>query len=163
MTNEKIKRMTKVFEKDPETSVKEVATKLSVAPSTLQYWTLKEGIIGRKKKTAPKYTEDEEVRVQKRAGKLYKKLISSGDAKKLVIDDETYVPVDPSQVPGNSFVNYKDISHIKDKNIFKQKTKFYKKSLVSQVIDEEGRASKPFITSGTINGRIYVEAFTSFY
>ncbi|KAF2891125.1 hypothetical protein ILUMI_15048 [Ignelater luminosus] len=143
MTNEKIKRMTKVFEKDPKTSVKEVATKLSVAPSTLQYWTLKEGIIGRKKKTDPKYTEDEEVRVQKRAGKLYKK--------KLVIDDETYVPVDPSQVPRNSFVNYKDISHIKDKNIFKQKTKFYKKFLVSQVIDEEGRISKPFITSGTIN------------
>ncbi|KAF2902624.1 hypothetical protein ILUMI_03558 [Ignelater luminosus] len=155
MTNEKIKRMTKAFEKNPETSVREMAAKLSVAPSTLQYWKLKEGVIGRKKKTAPKYTEDQEVRVQKGAGKLYKKLIPSGGA--IVIDDETFVPVDPSQVPGNRFINYRDISHVKDKNLFKQKTKFYKHFLVWQTIDEQGRVSEPFITNGTINGKIYDE------
>jgi hypothetical protein len=43
------------------------------------------------------------------------------------MDDETYVPLDPKDIPRRKFVHYRDK---KDKNLFKGKNKNFRKFLV---------------------------------
>lgn len=89
--------------------------------------------------------------------KIYKKIVPSGVRKFIVMDDETYVPQDPTQVPGSEFYCKKPSSNSPDSVLFEAKTKFFKKFLLWQAIDMEGNVSEPFITKGTINGKIYLE------
>lgn len=64
------------------------------------------GIKTRKKVAGPKYVKDQPQRCKKNCRKLYKLTIPSGGSKILfVLDDETYVPADPSQVPGVEHYN----------------------------------------------------------
>lgn len=71
------------------------------------------------------------------------------------MDDETYVPVDPTQVPGSEYYHCRDKSEVPDENRFKAKTKFAKKYLVWQCIDELGNVSEAFISDDTMNAETY--------
>ena len=65
------------------------------------------------------------------------------------MDDETYRPVDSSQVPGNESHNTVDDFDIEDRT--KRKLKFYDKYLVCQAIAQDGQVSE------TINIQVYLE------
>lgn len=157
-TKKTVAKVKKIFESDPNKSVRACAEKLQLTKSTVSDIKVKKlGVKARRKETVPKYSGDQESRAKSACRKLYRNRGLSTGAKILIMDDETYVPVDPDQVPGIQFYHSKDKSEVPDKNRFKGKSKFPKKYLVWQCIDENGNVSDPFITTGTINAKIYLK------
>lgn len=75
----------------------------------------------------------------------------------MIMDDETYVPQDPSEIPGKQFYSEKPGCPVPDTEKFKSKTLFAQKILVWQAIDQHGNVSEPFISTGTINGDVYLK------
>lgn len=104
---------------------------------------------------APKMIKNQPKRIIKGATKIYKQLVPSGGEKVIVMDDETYVPADPSQIPGKHYYSIKPNQNLPDSAKFSQKTKFPTSYMVWQAIDQDGNISKPFITDLKINGEIY--------
>ena len=64
----------------------------------------------------------------------------------LVIDDETYVPLDPSDVPGQAYYTTDDRENLDPEQKIKPKAKFAKRYLVRQAIYENGNVSEPYVT-----------------
>jgi transposase len=92
----KVKKVEKVFTKSPSVSVRAAARKLNFKRSTVSDIKVhKLGITARTKIKAPKYVKDQEARAKTGCRKILEKCRK----KVLVIDDETYVPFDPSQLP----------------------------------------------------------------
>jgi hypothetical protein len=61
------------------------------------------------------------------------------------MDDETYIPEDPKDVVGRTFVHLTNKYDVSDKHKFQEKNKFYKKFLIWQAMDEKGRVSEPYV------------------
>jgi len=149
----KLVKVGKAFKRDPSVSVRQAARKLNMSKSTLSDIKVhKLGITARTKKKAPKYVKDQESRAGTGLRKVYRKQLE----KILVIDDETYVILDPSEQPGRKFVHAVDHSEVDFSHKFKGVTKFPKKFLVWQAIDESGNVSEPYISSGTMNQEVYL-------
>ena len=53
----------------------------------------------------PKYAKHKKEWAEKSFGRPYKLSVASGHEKFFTMDNETYCPVDPSQVPGNEYYN----------------------------------------------------------
>lgn len=150
--------MKKLLEKHPDTSVRRGALKVGVSKSTFSRIKREElGMKAYKSEPAPKYTGKQKQRAKSACRKIYRRLLPSGDNKILIIDDETYVPLDPSQIPGDKYYHCKSKSDVSDDIRFKGKEKFTKRFLVWQAIDEEGNISDPYICEGTVNAEIYLE------
>lgn len=120
------KKVLKTFKKNPSISVRAAAKKLKITPSTLQQIKKKDlGIKGYTKKVAPKYVKDQEQRAKRGCQFVYKKSLE----KVMVIDDETYVPWDPQDVPGRKFFHAQDPKEVPYNEKVKPKPKFFKKCL----------------------------------
>ena len=131
-------RVKTLFENDPLTSVRTVSKKLGIPRSTVSDIKIKRwGIVARTQKKAPKYVKDQERRAKTGLRKIYKKTRE----RVLVIDDETYVIVDTKEQPGRKFVHSNKHEELPFNQKFKQITKFPKKYLVWQAIDENGNIS----------------------
>lgn len=104
------------------------------------------------KLSAPKYIKDQEVRAKRGCRRVYEKTLK----KVLIIDDETYVPVDPMDVPEKQYyhANNRDAVDYSQKII--PKAKFFNKYLVWQAIAQSGNTSEPYICTGSMNARIYL-------
>jgi len=152
---EKVKRkIEKTFEKNPSISVQKLAEKLKMKRSTVQYIKAKKlGIKSYTKKVVPKYVKNQEERAKMGTRFVYQKSLQ----KTLIIDDETYVPWDPQDVPGRKFFHAKDPTLTSYADKVKPKAKFFKKILVWQAMDENGNISQPFISEGTINSDVYLK------
>jgi hypothetical protein len=145
-------------EQNPEESVRTGSSKLKMPTSTFQWIKLKKfKKKGYVKPVVPKHSGDQEARAKRACRVLYKRTVPSGGSKTLILDDETYVPLDPSQVPGKEYYHSDGKENVKDSVRFRKKQKFAKRFLVWQAIDFDGNVSEPFITTGTINGNIYLE------
>lgn len=144
------------LERKPDTSVRELARISQVSVGTA--FNLKKELHYNcyTKQPTSKTTVNQEERIKRGARKLYEKLIPSGGEKIVVMDDETYVFQDPSEIPGKQFYNEKPGRPVPHTDKFKRKTKFAKKFLVWQAIDQHGNVSAPFISQGTINGDVYL-------
>ena len=133
MSPKKIRKMKKLYETTPSVSVRQAAKKLKIKASTLSDIKVKKlGITARTKKKAPMYTQDQEARAKTGCRKVYEKTRK----KVLVIDDETYVSLDPAQIPGRHFAHSADHSQLKYEDKFKHLAKFPKKYLVWQAMNE---------------------------
>lgn len=99
--------------------------------------------------------KDQAQRCKTNAWKLYNRIVSGGVKKIVVIDDETYVPLDPSQIPGTQYYNEVEGQTLDITHKLKPKSKFVKKFLVWQAIASIGAVSEPFITTGNINRFVY--------
>lgn len=153
-----VERVRKLFTNNPNQTVRPGAQKLDLKRSTLSDIKVhKLGIKAFRKETAPKYVNDQEHRAKVACRKIYRKRLLSHSRKVLLMDDETYVPVDPDQVPGMEFYHCQSKSTVSDQCRFKRKTKFPKKFLVWQCLDEDGNVSEPYICTGSINGDIYLK------
>jgi len=141
----------------PTASVRELAAKFNVSPTTVTRVKKQIGYRSFRARPAPKLINNQEQRIISGSTKIYKQLVPSGGSKVLVIDDETYVPQDPEQVPGLHFYSQKNGSPVDDAVRFRGKTKFFKKFCVWQAIDQLGNVSAPYITTGTICSEIYLE------
>src|ERR1051326_2288640 len=88
--------------KNPSLSVRQAAQQLNIKKSNvsnMKVHTL--GITARTKKKAPKYIKDQENRAKAILRKIYNKTCE----KILVIDDESYVILEPSEQPGRKYVH----------------------------------------------------------
>ena len=148
-----VEKVKKAFTKDPSLSVRVAARKLEMSPSAVSRMKVhKLGITARTKVKAPKYVKDQENRAKTGCRKIWEK----SRKKVLIIDDETYVTFDPSQLPGRHFVHSVDHKQLEFHHKFKPLTKFPKKYLVWQAMDEIGNVSEPYISMGTMNQHVYL-------
>jgi hypothetical protein len=153
-----IAAVNKKFAKDRNTSIRIVADQVDISKSSVGR--IKRNILGMKGysvKTIPKYNPDQERRAKTNCRKLAEKRYSLKSGKVLIMDDETYVPIDPKDVPGRKFVHCKDFSEVSDENLFQGNDRYFKKLMVWQAIDENGRVSDPYIIEGTLNGSSYLK------
>jgi len=153
-----VDKVKKLYERKPETSVRIGSLKTNMPISTFQYIKKKKLKINAfVQQTVPKYINDQIPRARKACRILYKKTLTSGGNKVLILDDETYVPQDPQQIPGKNYFHAQNKTSVKDNVRFKPKQKFSKRFLVWQAIDQNGNTSEPFIHEGTINAKVYLE------
>lgn len=157
LTTGNLNKIKKRYVENPNISVRQCATQLKIKKSNIQNAKKKLNIITRKKKIAPKYINDQENRAEKACMKLYRKVVPSGGSKFIVMDDETYVPCDPEQIPGNDYYNIVEGAEVDKSVMIKHKQKFYKKFGVWQAMAQDGNVSKSYVFTGTINAQIYLE------
>lgn len=79
------------------------------------------------------------------------------------MDDETYVPEDPKQVPGPEFYHARYKQDLPIEKRIKKKKKFAVKFLIWQIIDEDGNVSKPSVTKGTMNSSTYLKCLKNIF
>ena len=151
LTKTNLRKVRGKFISRPSISGRKVAKEVGISEKSVRRAKSELGIITRKKITAPKYVKDQRERCKQNAWKLYKRLRE----KLVVMDDETYVAADPSQIPGNHYYNEARDQPLDPQQKTKPKQKFFKKYLVWQAIASNGTVSEPFITTGTINAKIY--------
>lgn len=89
--------------KKPSTCSRRVARSLGISEKSVRRAKSKLAIRSRKKISAPKFVKNQEARCKKNVWKLYKRVVRGGAHRIVVMDDETYVPLDPLQVLGNDF------------------------------------------------------------
>ena len=100
-----LKKVKKKFINKPSVSGRKVASELKISEKSVRRAKKELGIKTRKKTIAPKYQKDQEKRAKSNAWKLYRRLIAPAERKIVVMDDETYVLLDPHQTPGNHYYN----------------------------------------------------------
>lgn len=145
-----------IFTNDPGLSVRNAASRVGASKSTVgRLKLLKLGFRARKKKKAPKYKGDQAERAKKGCREIYRKILPSGESKILIIDDETYLHIDPQQNAGVSYYHESPDAPVSDIHRFQHKEKFAGKYLVWQAMDELGNVSEPFISTGTITMEVY--------
>jgi hypothetical protein len=132
-------------------SVREVGRKVGIHWTTVQKIKERYEIKTNKCPKIPKYTESQRKRVKTNCRKLYRML----GTKVVVIDDETYCIADPKQIPGPKYYNFRDKSKVTPEVMFKSISKFPKKFLVWQAMDQNGNVSEPFVKYGTLNAEEY--------
>ena len=151
-------KIKQIIKRNPNLSVREGARKVKISKSAFHNIKLhKLGIKAYKKQTVPKYASDQEQRAKKACKKLHKRICNESNKIILIIDDETYVPQDPQQIPGTQYYHCEEKSDVPFNNRFKTKQKFFKKFLIWSAIDECGNVCEPFISTGTMNGEIYLK------
>jgi transposase len=132
-------------------SIREVANKVMIPKSTVQRIKENYGIRTRRCRTVPKYTVDQQNRAKTNCRKIYRKSLN----KVLILDDETYVTADPKDMCRSMFYHFDHKCQVPDSVRFKSKTKFPKRYLVWQAMDELGNLSNPYVTTGTLTGQVY--------
>lgn len=110
-------------------------------------------ITARTKKKSPKYVEDQE----KRAKSGLRKISEKTRDKILVVYHETYVTFHPLQLPGRKFVHAVDHTQLEFEEKFKFHTKFPKKYMVWQALDEFGNVLDAYISDGITSSSVYIE------
>ncbi|KAF2901664.1 hypothetical protein ILUMI_04520 [Ignelater luminosus] len=137
-------------------SVRIVAKKLNIPKSTVSGIKVKKlGIRAQTQKKAPKYVKDQERRAKTGLRKIYKKTLRMT----LVIDDKTYVVLEPKGQPGRKYVHLKNHDELPFQLKFNRITKFLKKYLVWQAIDENGKVSEPYVTNKSLTADIYLKEY----
>jgi hypothetical protein len=156
LTPRNLNKIKSEFINKPSLSLRNCSAKLNISPRSVIRAKKKLNIKTFKKQKTPKYINDQENRAEQACKRLYRKVVPSGGNKFVIMDDETYVQCDSSQIPGSEFYNVVEGVQI-DKSIkIKQKEKFGKKFGVWQAIAQDGQVSKPYIFTGTMNGEIYL-------
>lgn len=149
-----ITKIRNLFQKNPSITTKAVGKRVRASQQTVSRLKVKKlGIKSFKKRIAPKYVKDQESRAKSGCLHVYKNQLS----KVLLMDDETYVPWDPQDVPGTKYFHAADPKSVSYSHKVKPKAKFAKKILVWQALDEHGNVSDAYISEGTMNKDIYLE------
>ena len=133
------------------------APKLDLKRSTYSHLKVnKLGIRAFVKEDAPKYKDGQAERAKKACRLIYRNKVLSAPGRVIIMDDETYVPVDRNAINGKEFYNARIRGGVADQFRFKPREKFTAKYLVWQAIDENGNVSEAYIQKGTMNGETYL-------
>ena len=125
------------------TSVRECSVNLNLPKTTVQNIKKREGIKTYKCEITPKYTISQQTRAQKNCRKINR----LATKKIIVIDDENYVPFDPTNTNVPMNYNCMDKNEVSDSVRFVGKAKHPKQILIWQAMDQFGNVSKPYLTS----------------
>lgn len=104
----------------------------------------------------PNRDDKQNLTAKKRCRKLYDNVLTKFTGC-LVLDDETYVKVDPKQVPGQKFYVANKRLNVPDKYKYIKLDKYGKKLMIWQAICSCGAKSRSFVTSSTISSDIYIK------
>lgn len=157
VTENLLKKVDRTLQRDPGLSIRALAKKLNISKTSATRAKKEAGYASFKCISAPKTSPEQEKRIITGASRLYKKLVPSGGAKIIVMDDESYFPCDPKQVTGPKFYSEKKDCGVEIQHKIKPKLKFFKKFMVWQAIDIDGNVSEPFIFYGTMDAETYLE------
>lgn len=152
------RRVRAKFETNPDITIHEAAVELGMNPSTVGYVKLKVcGLKARTKKRAPKYTAEQAKRAKKNCRKIYRNRILSRSRKIVVLDDESYFPLDPSDLGYRQYYHAATPADVSPSKRTKKKAKFFPKVMVWQAIDEKGNRSDPYFFQGIMDGDRYLK------
>lgn len=107
-------------------------------------------------KKAPNRNDLKESDAKSRARKLYYDILTNHEGC-IMQDDETNVPLDLAQLPGQKCYVAKERGDADDKYTLIKKDKFPKKAMFWQALCSCGKKSGIFVTQGTINSSVYIE------
>lgn len=148
------KKVVASLERNPAISNRKLARKVGCAESMVRKIKKHAGLRSYKVQTVPDRNATKNLEAQKRAHKLKTDFFQRKNC--CIMDDETYVLCDFSQLPGQEFYSATQRGNVSEEFRTKQKSKFPKKFMVWQAICSCGRRSQSFVTSGTINSEIYM-------
>ena len=153
-TSKMLKKVENFFVQHPTITVPTASKKLKIDKKYLQH--IKRNKLGIKsytKKSSANLTVDQEMSVKERLPKLYNKILR----KIVVIDDESYVLQNPEETPGRQYFHAKDPSKVKTKDKIKCSSKFPKKFVVWQAMDQFGNVSEPYVHEGCMDSETYLK------
>lgn len=104
----------------------------------------------------PNRDDKQNLSAKKRVRKLYDDVLTKFKGC-LILDDETYVKVDPRQVPGQQFYVANKRLNVADKYKYIKLDKYGKKLMIWQAICSCGGKSRSFVTSSNISSDIYIK------
>lgn len=155
-TPKKVLEVERLLTNNPSTSKASGASKLGLKPSTFSFIKVEKlGIRAFTKKSAPKYVKDQKKRAKTNCRKIWREKLLSKPDTVLVLDDETWVINDPTQVPGRDFFHSRNPAQVSVEQRIKPKEKHPEKFLVWQAVDECGHLSKPYVSKGTMTAEKY--------
>lgn len=150
-----VKKVETLLERNPRLSNRKLAKKVNCSEKTVRKMKLSAGLRTYKVQTVPDRNANKNLEAQKRARKLKSDFFAKKQC--CIMDDETYVLCEFSQLPGQEFYSATKRGGVEEKFRCKKKSKFPKKFLVWQAICGCGKRSRCFLTSGTINTEVYVK------
>ena len=153
--SEKAKKIVAQFQRKPNISGRKVALKTNCSESFVRKVKKNEGLKSFKVQKVPDRNAKKNEEAKQRAKKLRHDLINNYEC--CVMDDETYVLGDFSQLPGVDFYVADTRGNVHEQYKTQKKTKFPKKFLVWQAICSCGKRSSSYVTTGTINTELYIK------
>ena len=149
-TPQMIRKVKKHLENTTNT-IRDTAKTLGLSKSRVQEIKQMIGIKTKKCQKFPKYSKSQEMRAKTNCRKIYRRSIG----KILVLDDETYVKVEPKANYGNKYFHFKDEKEVPIDIRTLPNEKYPTKYLIWQALDEFGNVSEPFIKIGTLTSEEY--------
>lgn len=150
------RRVIGFIERNPNMSIRDIAKKAKTSHQQVINIKKRNNIKTYKKKKIPKRSEKQNVKSKKLAGKLYREKFVKKNVC-IVMDDETYVKMDFSTLPGPQYYSVVPGCQIGDDKKTIGFEKFGKKLLIWQAICQCGNKSRIFVTEDTIGADIYIK------
>lgn len=155
-TNQKnVNKAIRMFKTNPGLSVRDASIKMNISLGSMGYIRKKAGIRSNVKRKVPKMTPQQIENAKKNCAKLYKKCVPSGGNFFVIMDDETYMELNPQESKKKEWYSVVPGHEPPEEDQITQKSKFPAKMLIWQAITQDGRVSPAFVTSGTMNKEVY--------
>lgn len=151
----KARQIVGLLKKNPNLSNRKTAVKANCSEFLVRKVKKSEGLKTYKVQKVPDRNSRKNEEAKERSKKLYRNFITKYEC--CIMDDETYVLGDFSQLPGQEFYVADARGNVEEKFRTQKKTKFPKKFLVWQAICSCGKRSTSYITTGTINTDLYIK------
>lgn len=149
-------KLVKYVEKNPNKSEREMAIKFNMSKSWIHKMLVKHNLRSFKVQKSVNRTDQQAQRAKTRARNLYDTLLR-GKKRCVVMDDESYVVADFSQLPGRAFYHARVRFGVARRFKYQSLTKFATKYMIWQAICSCGRKSAVYIAKGTMNANIYIQ------
>ena len=144
-----------LLKRKPSMSIRDVGKKCGISHQMVCVIKKRNNIKTYKKQKVPKRSLKQQKKSISLARKLYENMFANKN-ECIVMDDETYVKLDLSTLPGPQFYSTDCRDDIPDEEKSIRQEKFGPKVLVWQAICQCGLRSTPFFTTGTINKNVYM-------
>ena len=138
LSKTEVKKLVKDVNHKTGCSQRKLARKFKVSLSTINKYLKSEKVIYKKRKRAPKQSEDQKKRAKSRLSKLCRGVFkATGDAI-IIMDDESYFTLDGAGMPGNSGYYTTDMNETPCDVKHRTESKFPEKVMIWNVISEKG-------------------------
>lgn len=95
------------------------------------------------------------MRAKKNLDKISRTKFRAKDGYFIVIDDESFVPLDSRNIPCHTYYTCRDKKEVSPEQKYKKKSKFCDKFCVWQAIGEDGQVSPAYVAPNTIKAENY--------
>lgn len=149
-------KVIKSLKNNPGLSVRDQAKKFNTSKSNIQKIRSRCGYKSYRAIKQPNRTEKQNLIAKTRARLLYEKVLTKHKGC-VLIDDETYVKMDFKQLPGQKYYCSMIRGNVPKKFKYVLQDKYAKKAMIWQGICSCGIKSRGFVTTSTINAKLYID------